>query len=64
MVYVDAEGHQRHVKGVDAKLQERERRGVAAGKTMRCVSGTHSGLLCEVLAVEPKVCLAFAHLAL
>jgi hypothetical protein len=55
MVYVDAEGHQRHVRDADAKLQEREKRGVHVGKTMRCIAGTHSGLLCEVLAVEPKV---------
>lgn len=55
MIYVDSEGHQKHVKDADAKLVERERKGVHVGKTMRCITGTHAGLLCEVLALEPKV---------
>ncbi len=55
MIYVDSEGHQKHVKDADAKLVEREKKGVHVGKTMRCIAGTHAGLLCEVLALEPKV---------
>lgn len=55
MIYVDAEGHQKHVKDADAKLVEREKRGVHVGKTVRCIAGTHAGLLCKVLALEPKV---------
>lgn len=55
MIYVDAEGHQKHVKDENAKLVEREKRGVHVGKTMRCIAGTHAGLLCDVLALEPKV---------
>jgi hypothetical protein len=55
MIYVDADGHQKHVKDENAKLVEREKRGAHVGKTMRCVAGTHAGLLCEVLALEPKV---------
>lgn len=57
MVYVDADGHQKHVKDANAKLQEREKKGIAVGKTMRCISGTHSDMLCTVLAIEPKVIL-------
>lgn len=55
MIYVDSEGHQKHVKDADAKLVEREKKGVHVGKIMRCIAGTHAGLLCEVLALEPKV---------
>ena len=55
MVYINAEGVQKNVKTLDAKLVQREVKGAAVGKTMRVVGGTHAGLLCEVLAVEPKV---------
>ncbi|KAK9845269.1 hypothetical protein WJX81_001675 [Elliptochloris bilobata] len=55
LVYINAEGVQKNVKTLDAKLVQREVKGAAAGKTMRIVAGTHAGLLCEVLAVEPKV---------
>jgi hypothetical protein len=54
MVYVDAEGHQRHVKDAGAQLVERQRTGPAVGKAMRVVAGTHAGLLCTVLEIEPK----------
>ena len=54
MVYVDAEGHQRHVKDAGAQLVERQRAGAAVGKAMRVVAGTHAGLLCTVLEIEPK----------
>ena len=55
MIYVDSEGNQRHVKDADAKLVEREKEGVHPGKVMAVTGGTHSGLLCDVLALEPKV---------
>ncbi len=55
LVYINAEGVQKNVKTLDAKLVEREKKGAAAGKTMRVVAGAHAGLLCEVLAVEPQV---------
>ena len=55
-MYINAEGVQKNVKTLDAKLVEREKKGAAPGKTMRVVAGAHAGLLCEVLAVEPKVC--------
>ena len=55
MVYINAEGVQKNVKTLDAKLVQREVKGAAVGKTMRVVGGSHAGLLCEVLAVEPKV---------
>ena len=51
MIYIDSEGNQKHVKDVDAKLVEREREGVHPGKVMAVTRGTHSGLLCEVLAL-------------
>ena len=54
MIYVDAEGNQRHVKDADAKLVEREKEGVHPGKVMAILAGTHAGLLCQVLALEPK----------
>ncbi|KAL4422274.1 hypothetical protein ABPG75_008471 [Micractinium tetrahymenae] len=54
MVYVDAEGVMKSSKPVDEKLVERRREGVHAGKVMRVVDGRHSGLLCEVQAVEPR----------
>lgn len=55
MVYYDEHGVQKHVKTLDAKLVEREREGPYPGKTMRLVAGHHAGLLCIVLAIEPKV---------
>ncbi|CAK0782938.1 hypothetical protein CVIRNUC_006133 [Coccomyxa viridis] len=55
MIYVDAEGNQRHVKDADAKLVEREKEGVHPGKVMAILAGTHAGLMCQVLALEPKV---------
>ena len=55
MIYVDSEGNQRHVKDADAKLVEREKEGVHPGKVMAVTGGTHRGLLCDVLALEPKV---------
>ncbi|KAK9830438.1 hypothetical protein WJX72_011748 [[Myrmecia] bisecta] len=55
MIYTDADGHQKHVKRLDDQLKERQKKGVAVGKTMRVIDGRHSGLLCEVLAVEPHV---------
>lgn len=55
MIYIDSEGNQKHVKDADAKLVEREKEGVHLGKVMAVTGGTHSGLLCEVLALEPKV---------
>ena len=55
MVYVDAEGHVKHVKDAGAQLVERQTKGAAAGKAMRVVAGTHAGLLCTVLEIEPKV---------
>ncbi|CAL5220378.1 g2383 [Coccomyxa viridis] len=55
MIYIDSEGNQKHVKDADAKLVEREKEGVHPGKVMAVTGGTHSGLLCEVLALEPKV---------
>lgn len=55
MVYINAEGVQKNVKALDAKLVHREVKGAAVGKTMRVAGGTHAGLLCEVLAVEPQV---------
>lgn len=57
MIYVDSEGNQKHVKDADAKLVEREKEGVHPGKVMAVTGGSHSGLLCEVLALEPKVSL-------
>ena len=55
MIYVDSEGNQKHVKDADAKLVEREKEGFHPGKVMAVTGGTHSGLFCEVLALEPKV---------
>ena len=57
MIYVDAEGNQRHVKDADAKLVEREKEGVHPGKVMAILAGTHAGLMCHVLALEPKASL-------
>jgi hypothetical protein len=54
MIYLDAEGNQKHVKEAGAKLVEREKEGVHPGKVMAVIAGTHGGLLCEVLALEPK----------
>ena len=51
---MDAEGNQRHVKDADAKLVEREKEGVHPGKVMAILAGTHAGLMCQVLALEPK----------
>ena len=51
---MDAEGNQRHVKDADAKLVEREKEGVHPGKIMAILAGTHAGLMCQVLALEPK----------
>ena len=62
MVYVDAEGHVKHVKDGDAQLVERQRKGAAVGKAMRVVAGTHAGLLCSVLEIEPKV--PYSHMSL
>ena len=55
MIYVDSEGNQKHVKDADAKLVEREKEGIHPGKVMAVTGGSHSGLLCEVLALEPQV---------
>ena len=55
MVYYAENGQQKHVKGLDDKLVERDRPGPRVGKTMRIVAGPHSGLLCTVLAIEPQV---------
>ena len=54
LVYVDADGHQKHVKHAGAQLTERARKGAAAGKAMRVLAGPHAGLLCTVLEVHPK----------
>lgn len=54
LVYVDAEGVMKSSKPVDEKLVERRKEGVHPGKVMRVVDGRHSGLLCEVVALEPK----------
>lgn len=55
MIYLDADGNQKHVKEAGVKLVEREKEGAHPGKVMAVTGGTHSGLLCEVLALEPKV---------
>ena len=55
MIYLDADGNQKHVKEAGVKLVEREKEGPHPGKVMAVTGGTHSGLLCEVLALEPKV---------
>jgi hypothetical protein len=40
MVYLDAEGRQRHVKTIDEKLVERPKAGAAPGKRMQaCFRG-------------------------
>ena len=46
----------RHIKTLDDKLVERTKvqAGVAAGKVMRISEGRHSGLLCEVVRLEPR----------
>ncbi|GAB4821491.1 hypothetical protein N2152v2_008537 [Parachlorella kessleri] len=54
LVYLDADGHVKSSKPVDEKLVERRKEGVHPGKVMRVVDGRHSGLLCEVVALEPK----------
>ena len=51
---MDAEGNQRHVKDADAKLVEREKEGVHPGKVMAILAGAHAGLICQVLALEPR----------
>lgn len=48
MVYVNEEGIQRHVKGIDDKLTVRQAPGPAPGKTMAILGGRHADLLCEV----------------
>ncbi|KAI7838635.1 hypothetical protein COHA_007562 [Chlorella ohadii] len=54
LVYVDADGVMKSSKPVDEKLVERRKEGVHPGKVMRVVDGRHSGLLCEVVALEPQ----------
>lgn len=54
LVYVDDQGVMRSSKPVDGQLVERRREGVHPGKVMRVVEGRHSGLLCEVQALEPR----------
>lgn len=48
MVYVNEEGVQRHVKGIDDKLTVRQKAGPAPGKTMAILGGRHADMLCEV----------------
>ncbi len=47
-VFIDAEGRQKHVIGLDDKLVDAVKRGVQPGKTMHFLSGRHQGLTCEV----------------
>ena len=47
-VFIDAEGRQKHVVGLDDRLVDAVKRGVQPGKTMHFLSGRHQGLTCEV----------------
>lgn len=53
-MYVDSNGVVKASKPVDAPLLERQKVGVHPGKRMRVAGGRHSGLDCEVMALEPR----------
>lgn len=50
MIYVDAEGRQRHVKRVGDKLVEREKSGYSKGALHAITSGAHKGLYGRVVS--------------
>ncbi|KAK9807107.1 hypothetical protein WJX73_005228 [Symbiochloris irregularis] len=52
LVYIDPSGRQRNVKPAGAELTKRVRPGARAGKRMRVLAGSHSGLVCTVLDVQ------------
>lgn len=54
MVYMDSTGNVKSSKPVHAALVDRRKLGVFPGKLMRVVAGRHSGLQCEVQALEPR----------
>lgn len=56
MVVYDKDGNIKHTRTADDKLVERVVKGPSVGKTMRILSGRHSGLLCTVTAIHPEVC--------
>ena len=55
MVVYGADGSIKHTRTADDKLVERIAKGTAVGKTMRVLKGRHSGLLCQVTAIQPQV---------
>lgn len=57
LVYVNEDGIQRHVKGIDDKLTVRQKPGPAPGKTMAILGGRHADLLCEVGVIFKPCCL-------